>query len=147
MDCVTGSLPRVPWNMGTTFWWERVFRAARTGRLPALKAEAAADQAGDGMPGWRKGCWAQRNAVRRVVTLSVALNAVRRKSLSIQRCRRYSPGSTMRSAARQARCAAPAVGCWGSLCRQHVPTAARACVMVSVLQHQPGAGRSGKHRC
>lgn len=147
MDCVAGSLPRVPWNMGTTFWWERVFWAAPTERLSALKAEAAAGQAADGMPGLRKRCFAQRNAVRRMATLSMALNAVRRKSLSIQRCCRCNPGSTMPSAARRTRCAAPVAGCWGSLCRQLVPTAARACVMVFVLQHQSGAGRTGKQCC
>lgn len=55
----------------------------------------------EGMPGWREGCFADRNIDRQMVKISVALNALIRRSLSIKSRFPFTPGSTMRSAALQ----------------------------------------------
>lgn len=80
------------------------FLVAQTVWLSVLKPKAAG-QAGKGCLVGGKAVFAEVTTDRWMVKISVPLNALIRRSLSIKRCFPFTPGSTMLSAALQMNCA------------------------------------------
>ena len=100
-------LPRVSWNMGTTFWWEPVFLVAQAGSLSVLKPVAAEGQTGRGCLARGKAVLQGQTPTSRWEKISVALNALIRGSWNIKKMfslhpwqhnANWSPAKALRSA-------------------------------------------------
>jgi len=69
-----------------------------------VKARSSSSKGWEGMRGWRKGCFAERNTDRRMVKMSVARNALVRRSSSVRRCFLFTPKWSPANALHSARC-------------------------------------------